>query len=177
MKTCGFLPIGLSFIDTAVAFLDSVEEEADCVGTGAKLTKIAFAVDIVALAAVFGDIFIDKFLKHTCGKTVDKEGVLSAVKGKSAFAGPEIKGKKLGVIGLGAIGVMVANAANALGMQVYGYDPFLSVDAAWHLSRAIHKASSLKEIFEQCDYITIHAPLLEETKHMIGGEPWILQIK
>ncbi len=91
-------------------------------------------------------------------------------KGKSQFVGPEIIGKKLGVIGLGAIGVMVCNAAQALGMDVIGYDPYISVDAAWSLSRAIHKASSIKEIYEQCDYITIHVPLNDETKNTINAE-------
>lgn len=91
-------------------------------------------------------------------------------KGKSQFVGPEIKGKKLGVIGLGAIGVLVCNSAYALGMDVIGYDPYISVDAAWSLSRAVHKASSLKEIFEQCDYITIHVPLNAETKNTINAE-------
>jgi len=91
-------------------------------------------------------------------------------KGKSQFVGPEIIGKKLGVIGLGAIGVMVCNSAHALGMDVIGYDPYISVDAAWSLSRAVHKASSIKEIFEQCDYITIHVPLNDETKNTINAE-------
>ena len=91
-------------------------------------------------------------------------------KGKSAFAGPEISGKSLGVIGLGAIGILVANAAHSLGMDVYGYDPYLSVDAAWGLSRSIHHAKSLKEIYENCDYITVHVPLTNETKGMIGAE-------
>ena len=88
-------------------------------------------------------------------------------KGKSAFAGPEIKGKKLGVIGLGAIGVLVANAADALGMEVYGYDPYLSVDAAWSLSRTIHHAASQDEILKNCDYITLHVPLTPDTKEVI----------
>ena len=91
-------------------------------------------------------------------------------KGKSQFVGPEITGKKLGVIGLGAIGVMVCNAAHALGMDVIGYDPYISIDAAWSLSRAIHKASSVKEIFEQCDYITIHVPLNDDTKNTINAK-------
>ncbi len=99
------------------------------------------------------------------------EDVSKAVeKGKSQFVGPEIMGKKLGVIGLGAIGVMVCNAAHSLGMDVIGYDPYISVDAAWGLSRAIHKAASVKEIFEQCDYITIHVPLNDETKDTISAE-------
>jgi len=89
-------------------------------------------------------------------------------KGKSAYAGPELLGKKLGVIGLGAIGVLVANAAVALGMDVYGYDPYLSVDAAWKLSRHIHHAKSLDEIYAACDYITIHVPLVADTKGMLN---------
>lgn len=91
----------------------------------------------------------------------------SVEKGKSAFAGPEIKGKKLGVIGLGAIGVLVANAAHSLGMEVYGYDPFLSVDAAWNLSRAVKHAATLDDIFSQCDYITLHVPLTKDTDNLI----------
>ncbi len=89
-------------------------------------------------------------------------------KGKSAFAGPEIKGKKLGVIGLGAIGVLVANAAQSLGMQVYGYDPYLSVDAAWNLSRNVKHVTNLDEIFTDCDYITLHVPLTDDTKSLIN---------
>ena len=91
-------------------------------------------------------------------------------KGKSAFVGPEIKGKSLGVIGLGAIGAMVANAAKSLGMEVYGHDPFLSVDAAWGLSRAIHHATTRDEIYAKCDYITVHVPLTPDTKEMINAE-------
>ncbi|MEE1144133.1 MAG: 3-phosphoglycerate dehydrogenase family protein [Acutalibacteraceae bacterium] len=91
-------------------------------------------------------------------------------KGKSAFAGPEIAGKTLGVVGLGAIGILVANAARALGMNVYGYDPYLSVDAAWSLSRSVVHAKSLKEIYANCDYITVHVPLNSETKEMICEE-------
>jgi D-3-phosphoglycerate dehydrogenase len=90
-------------------------------------------------------------------------------KGKSQFVGPEIYGKTLGVIGLGAIGILVANAAHSLGMDVYGYDPYLSVDAAWGLSRSIHHARSLDEIFEHSDYVTIHVPLLPDTKNMINA--------
>ena len=90
-------------------------------------------------------------------------------KGKSQFTGPEIAGKKLGVIGLGAIGILVANAAEALGMTVYGYDPYISVDAAWGLSQSIIHASSLKEIYENCDYITLHVPANKETKGSINA--------
>ncbi|MBE6754778.1 MAG: 3-phosphoglycerate dehydrogenase [Ruminococcaceae bacterium] len=90
-------------------------------------------------------------------------------KGKSQFAGPEIKGKKLGVIGLGAIGVLVANTAYNLGMDVLGYDPYLSIDAAWSLSRGTHHAATLDEIYTQCDYITLHVPLNDETRGMIDS--------
>ena len=91
-------------------------------------------------------------------------------KGKGAFAGPEIMGKKLGVICLGAIGILVANAASALGMEVYGYDPYLSVDAAWKLSRSIKHAADMNEIFAECDYITVHVPLTPDTKGFINND-------
>jgi D-3-phosphoglycerate dehydrogenase len=91
-------------------------------------------------------------------------------KGKSQFEGPELKGKTLGVIGLGAIGVMVANDATALGMHVIGYDPFISVDAAWSLSRTVQKADTLESLLRQADYITIHVPLTEDTKGLINAE-------
>ena len=88
-------------------------------------------------------------------------------KKKKVFAGTELQGKKLGVIGLGAIGVRVANVAVHLGMDVYGYDPYVSVDAAWNLSRSIHHAKTVDELYKECDYITIHVPALEDTKGMI----------
>ncbi len=91
-------------------------------------------------------------------------------KGKSAFTGPEILGKSIGVIGLGAIGVQVANAANKLGMKVYGYDPYLSLNSAWHLTHNAIHAMDLKEIYEKCDYITIHVPLTKDTKGFINNE-------
>ena len=93
-----------------------------------------------------------------------------AEKGKGQFAGPELKGKTLGVIGLGAIGGMVCNAALHLGMKVYGYDPYLSVTSAWNLSRSIIQAKSYKEIYENCDFITLHVPLTSETKNMINSQ-------
>lgn len=89
---------------------------------------------------------------------------------KSKFKGPEIKGKKLGVIGLGAIGVMVANSALELGMEVHGYDPFISIEHAWGLNREVHKAEGPEEIYRNCDYITIHVPLLDSTKGLINNE-------
>ena len=89
-------------------------------------------------------------------------------KEKKRFAGHELYGKKLGVIGLGAIGVQVANTAIHLGMDVYGYDPYISVKAAWSLSKHIHHSNSVEEIYKQCDFITIHVPLLDSTKEMIN---------
>ncbi len=93
-----------------------------------------------------------------------------AEKAKKAFAGCELEGKKLGVIGLGAIGVLVANAATNLGMDVYGYDPYVSVDSAWRLSRSIHHAKTVDELYQGCDYITIHVPAMEQTKGMIDKD-------
>ena len=91
-------------------------------------------------------------------------------KGKAQFVGPELSGKMLGVIGLGAIGVQVANIATKLGMTVFGYDPFLSVDAALSLSRLVHRAMDLETIYKNCDYITIHVPQTPETKGMINTD-------
>lgn len=98
-------------------------------------------------------------------------------KGKSAFEGPEIKGKRIGIIGLGAIGVMVANDAVALGMDVIGYDPYISVNSAWGLSSSVLRAASLDQIFSICDYITIHIPLDSNTKGMINREKFKLMKK
>ena len=93
----------------------------------------------------------------------------AAEKEKKNFAGTEIMGKKLGVIGLGAIGVKVANAAVSLGMEVYGYDPYLSVNAAWNLSRSVKHVLNVDDIYAECDYITIHVPLMDSTKGMINA--------
>ena len=104
--------------------------------------------------------------EHADVPTIQKD----AEKAKKNFAGCEIKGKTLGVIGLGAIGVLVANAAVDLGMEVYGYDPYLSVKSAWDLSQKVHHAAILDEIYDKCDYITIHVPAVDSTKGMINQE-------
>ena len=91
-------------------------------------------------------------------------------KEKSRFTGHEIRGKNLGVIGLGAIGGPLANAARKLGMQVYGYDPYISIDAAWHLDSHIIRVKSQEDIFKSCDIISLHVPLLDSTRHMINGD-------
>ena len=103
---------------------------------------------------------------HADSESIAKE----AEKAKKAFAGHEIAGKTLGVIGLGAVGALVANAASDLGMEVYGYDPYLSVQSAWRLSPAVRYASSLPEIYAACEYISIHVPATDSTKGMINGE-------
>ena len=94
----------------------------------------------------------------------------NAEKAKKNFAGTEIGGKKLGIIGLGAIGVRVANVAKHLGMEVYGYDPYVSVDAAWNLSRDVKHVLHVEEIYAECDIITIHVPLMDATKGMINKD-------
>ena len=98
----------------------------------------------------------------------DENIAKDAEKAKKKFAGTEVMGKRLGIIGLGAIGVKVANVARHLGMEVLGYDPYVSVDAAWKLSRDVRHVLDVNEIYEQCDYITIHVPALEDTKGMIN---------
>lgn len=98
-------------------------------------------------------------------KTVEKQ----VEAGKKQFVGPELAGKTLGVIGLGAIGVLVANTGAALGMNVLGYDPFISVDHAWKLSRAVQHSTSLDEVLEQADYVTIHVPLMDSTRNLIDA--------
>ena len=94
----------------------------------------------------------------------------TAEKQKKNFAGTEISGKKIGVIGLGAIGVLVANAATQMGMEVYGYDPYISVNAAWNLSRSVKHVTNVEDIYRECDFITVHVPLLDSTRKMINAE-------
>ncbi len=103
--------------------------------------------------------------ENASDENIDK----SVEKNKAKFGGCELMGKKLGVIGLGAIGAKVANAAFRLGMEVYGYDPFVSVDAAWSLSRHVKHINNVEEIYRECDYITMHVPLLDATKEMINA--------
>lgn len=99
------------------------------------------------------------------------ENVAKSVEaGKSAYGGCELQGKTLGVIGLGAIGGLVANTAKSIGMKVIGCDPFISIDAAWHLSQDVQKAEKYEEIFKTCDYITLHVPATKDTKNMINAE-------
>jgi D-3-phosphoglycerate dehydrogenase / 2-oxoglutarate reductase len=115
------------------------------------------------------------WVKGLAGKGQDIAKAIE--KGKADFVGPEIKGKKLGVVGLGAIGVMVANDAVALGMDVSGYDPFISVEAAWNLSRTVKRALSLDSLIADADYITLHVPLIDKTKGMLNRDKFALMKK
>ena len=134
-------------------------------GANANAVKeLAIAALVLASRDVIGGV---KWVESLKGQ----EGVAKAVEaGKSAFVGHELAGKTLGVIGLGAIGAMVANAAIDLGMKVIGYDPYLTVDGAWRISRAVGHAVTTDEIFEKSDYITLHVPAVEATRGMIRKE-------
>ncbi len=123
--------------------------------------ELAICALLLAARDVVGGIEWAKSLKGTADVAKQVE------KGKSKFAGTELKGKTLGVIGLGAIGGMIANTAIALGMKVIGCDPFLSVEGAWNLDRNVVRAATYDEIFEKADYITLHVPATKETKNMI----------
>ncbi len=124
--------------------------------------ELTIAALMLASRDIVGGVLWASTLKEDVAKSVEK--------GKSQFAGHEIEGKTLGVIGLGAIGGMVANAAKSLGMNVIGCDPYITIEGAWHLSRAIQKASDYDEIFENADYITLHVPATPQTKNMINAE-------
>lgn len=126
--------------------------------------ELVFAGMFLASRDVVGGV--DWVLENRDNENIKKD----AEKAKKAFAGSEIAGKKLGVIGLGAIGVRVANAATHMGMDVYGYDPFISVNAAWNLSRSVKHINSVEEIYSECDFITVHVPLLDNTKKMLNRE-------
>ncbi len=126
--------------------------------------ELVFAGMLLAARDVVGGIEWVKSAKD------DENIAKAAEKEKKKFAGTEIEGKKLGIIGLGAIGVKVANAATHLGMEVYGYDPYVSVDAAWNLSRSVKHVLNVEEIYEECDFITIHVPALPTTKGMINAD-------
>ena len=126
--------------------------------------ELVFAGMLYAARDIVGGI--DWCLENQNDENIAK----TAEKQKKNFAGTEISGKKLGVIGLGAIGVLVANAATSLGMEVYGYDPYISVNAAWNLTRSVKHVTNVEDIYRECDFITIHVPLLDSTKKMINAE-------
>ena len=148
--------------------VDACSDKGICVFNtpGANANGVAEMVlcgMLISCRDVVGGIEWAKTLKGQ-GDAVEK----AVEKGKKAFVGPELRGKTLGVIGLGAIGVLVANAAVSLGMNVIGYDPMISVEHAWHLSTNIRRENSLDALFSACDFITVHVPLNEKTRGMIG---------
>ncbi|MCI5856619.1 MAG: phosphoglycerate dehydrogenase [Agathobacter sp.] len=126
--------------------------------------ELVFAGMLYASRDIVGGIdwCLDNQNDENIAKTAEKQ--------KKNFAGTEISGKRLGVIGLGAIGVLVANAAIHMGMEVYGYDPYISVNAAWNLNRQIKHVTDVNDIYRECDFITIHVPLLDSTKKMINAD-------
>lgn len=130
--------------------------------------ELVIAGMLLAARDITGGIAWSKSAKE------DPNVAKAAEKEKKKFAGTEISGKKLGVIGLGAIGVKVANAAVSLGMEVYGYDPYISIAGAWNLSRSVKHIATTEEIFKECDYITIHVPLLDSTRGMINKEAFAM---
>ena len=166
------LPASLLAIARAGAGVNNIPLE-DCANKGIVVfntpganangvKELVLAGMLLAARDVVGGIDWCRENKENANVSKDME------KAKKAFAGGEIKGKKLGVIGLGAIGAEVANAAASLGMEVYGYDPYISVNAAWMLSRDVRHITSADQIYQECDYITVHVPLMDSTRGMIN---------
>ncbi|MBR1707399.1 MAG: 3-phosphoglycerate dehydrogenase [Clostridia bacterium] len=148
--------------------IDACSEKGICVfntpGANANaVCEMVIAAMLLSCRNIIGGIEWEKTQKGL-GDALEK----TVEKGKSQFVGPELRGKTLGVIGLGAIGVLVSNAAVALGMNVIGYDPMISVDHAWKLSRSVRRENSLDALFSESDFLTIHVPLNDKTKGMIG---------
>lgn len=165
------LPEGLLAIARAGAGVNNIPLDA-CAGEGIVVFNTPGAnangvKELVIAGLMLASRDIDGGIGWCKANRDDENIAKSAEKAKKAFAGCEIKGKKLGVIGLGAIGAEVANACSSLGMEVYGYDPFISVNAAWRLSRNIKHITSVDTIYKECDYITLHVPLVDATKGMI----------
>lgn len=176
------LPLSLKAVARAGAGVNNIPIEK-CSEKGIVVFNTpganANAVKELTVTALFltSRRIVDSLLWTRSLKEKGEELNQAVEKGKAQFAGPEIKGKKLGVIGLGAIGVMVANAAKSLGMEVQGYDPYISVDSAWGLSRSVIKAASLRSLLEESDYITLHVPLVESTRNMMNAEKFALMKK
>ncbi|MGN0774591.1 MAG: 3-phosphoglycerate dehydrogenase family protein [Candidatus Ventricola sp.] len=148
--------------------VDACSEKGICVfntpGANANaVAEMVLAGMLLSCRNIVGGIEWARTLKGQ-GAAVEK----AVEKGKKAFVGPELRGKTLGVVGLGAIGVLVANAAVHLGMNVIGYDPMISVEHAWKLSQQVKRENSLDTLFSECDFITLHVPLNEKTRAMVG---------
>ena len=154
--------------------LDACTEQGICVfntpGANANaVCELVICGLLLSCRNILGGAEWEKTLKGH-GDAIEKE----VEKGKKAFIGPELRGKTLGVIGLGAIGVLVANAAVALGMNVVGYDPMISVEHAWKLSRSVRHENTLDSLFSSCDFLTVHVPLTDKTRGMIGQRAFSL---
>jgi D-3-phosphoglycerate dehydrogenase len=142
-------------------------------GANANAVKELVLASLLLSSRKIGDAarWARELARSATGSSATASEINEAVeKGKSAFEGPEIRGKTLGVLGLGAIGVMVANDALSLGMDVIGYDPFISIDAAWNLSRSVQRAETLDALLNRSDYVTIHVPYSEATKNLINKD-------
>ena len=166
------LPDGLLAIARAGAGVNNIPLEA-CAAEGIVVFNTPGAnangvKELVIAGLMLASRDIEGGIRWCKENQEDENIAKSAEKAKSAFAGCEIRGKKLGVIGLGAIGAEVANACSSLGMDVYGYDPFISVNAAWRLSRNVKHITAVETIYKECDYITLHVPLVDATKGMIN---------
>lgn len=166
------LPDGLLAIARAGAGVNNIPLEA-CAAEGIVVFNTPGAnangvKELVIAGLMLASRDIEGGIRWCKENQEDENIAKSAEKAKSAFAGCEIRGKKLGVIGLGAIGAEVANACSSLGMDVYGYDPFISVNAAWRLSRNVKHITAVDTIYKECDYITLHVPLVDATKGMIN---------
>src|SRR5215469_3475189 len=134
-------------------------------GNANAVKELAIAALLLSSRNIVGGI-------NWCQTLADKADEVPELveKEKSRFDGPDLRGKTLGVIGLGSVGVMVANDASALGMEVVGYDPFISVDSAWSLSRAVMRADNLGELLSKADYVSLHMPLNDSTKGLLNAE-------
>ena len=191
-------PVGLEKFRAGFTLVDSIDEAAGVLVRSADMKEMQFPPELRAIAragAGVNNIPIERCAEEgisvkelvIAGLMLAARDVVggaewvkdhaedpniskTAEKAKKAFAGNEVYGRTLGVIGLGAIGAQVANTAVQLGMTVYGYDPYISVDTAWHMSRAVNYVETLDELFEKSDFITIHVPFLPSTKGMIDAE-------
>ena len=169
------IPANVKFIGRAGAGvnnipLDKCSEQGIvvCNSPGANANAVK---ELVALGLLMASRKVVDGIEWAKGLANEDGDVAALVeKGKSAFAGPELYGKKMGVIGLGAIGVLVANMAVDFGMKVYGFDPYLSIEHAWGLSRKVKRATSKEAVFKNCDYISLHIPFMDATKDYVNAE-------
>ena len=165
---------GLDLFTEDFKVIDDLDKADAVLVRSAAMHDLEVPESLLAVAragAGVNNIPLDEYAKkgivafNTPGANASEENLAKLVeKQKKQYAGNELKGKSIGVIGLGAIGVLVANICNRLGMKVYGYDPYVSVRSAWSLSRMVKHIASIDELFETCDYITIHVPYMDSTK-------------